>query len=93
MDGQQLYLMKYWLDYQMSAQVIYIPMKYWPSLQQEDGLEAEEVDSLHQDGTMDVKQHSGEQSMDIESCLKLNQIIRCDLGALKTWPRSSENMS
>ena len=75
MDGQQPYLMKYWLDYQMSAQVIYIPMKYWPSLQQEDGLEAEEVDSLHQDGTMDVKQHSGEQSMDIESCLKLNQII------------------
>ena len=41
-----LYLMKYWLDHQESAQVIYIPMRYYSSLRQEDGLGAEEKESL-----------------------------------------------
>ena len=40
-----LYLMKYWLDHQESAQV-YIPMGYYSSLCQEDGLGAEEEESL-----------------------------------------------
>lgn len=42
------YLMKYWLDNEVGAQVIYVPMKFQPSLQQEKGLDFDEVQSLHE---------------------------------------------